>query len=313
MTPERAREARSAVTVNEDRKDWRDRIFCCQRPAHRLCLLRFRQDGILLPFGASRDDFTEPNPALFLTDYWPLLDDADPSTGWYSKDIAETSSGPASADFYGKLYFLVRATIQSFIRRMAGGQVSFRLLNWDVAELIERIKGETFSRIEISNLADTSWLGIHRTLFYAMPMLQPVAYNRHATLITLFMNAVEDTLTSQDKVQKVDNASSARLRSYIKEGRLEKSPNVEVMKTAMGLDIVSQYDDTFDRYTRLHNFSQAAFLIGAVIKENPTIIEKWPYRLKLRPGQPKAQQEFERVLASWAIGKERYMEWRRAT
>ncbi|PHH78981.1 hypothetical protein CDD80_5922 [Ophiocordyceps camponoti-rufipedis] len=311
FTLEEAREIRDGVTANETRVDWQERIFCCQPPKHRLCMQRFRKDGILLPFGASRADFTEPNPTLFLATYWPLLDDADPSSGWYSKDIAETSSGPASSDLYGKLYYHVRETVQAFIGRIAGGQVSFRLLNLDAADLVDHVNGEHFSRIEISNLADTSWLGIHRTLLFMVPLLQSPTLNPHATLITLFMNAVEDTLTGPDKVRKMDASVTARLRSYLKGGRLDKAPTVEIIKTAMAMDIVYSYDDTFDRYASLHNFGQAAAILGTAIKEEHTIVEKWPYKLKLVPGQPKAQEEFTRVLGSWAIGKERYIEWKR--
>jgi hypothetical protein len=47
------------------------------------------------------------------------------------------------------------------------------------------------------------------------------------------------------------------------------------------------------------------------MKEKHSIIEKWPYRLKLRPGQPGAQEEFERRLRDGVSGKERYIEWKR--
>jgi hypothetical protein len=47
------------------------------------------------------------------------------------------------------------------------------------------------------------------------------------------------------------------------------------------------------------------------VKEKHTIIEKWPFRLKLRPGQPGAQEEFDRLLAGGVTGKERYVEWKR--
>jgi hypothetical protein len=58
-------------------------------------------------------------------------------------------------------------------------------------------------------------------------------------------------------------------------------------------------------------FSEAAQSIGAAMKEKNTIIEQWPFRLKLRPGQPGAQGEFERLLGGGVSGKERYVEWKR--
>lgn len=58
-------------------------------------------------------------------------------------------------------------------------------------------------------------------------------------------------------------------------------------------------------------FREAADILGATMKEKHTIIDKWPYRLKLRPGQPGAQDEFDRLLSGETSGKERYVEWKR--
>lgn len=52
-------------------------------------------------------------------------------------------------------------------------------------------------------------------------------------------------------------------------------------------------------------------LLGAVMKSEHTIIDKWPYRFKLRPGQAGAQEEFDRCLRSGLSSKEQYVEWRR--
>lgn len=41
------------------------------------------------------------------------------------------------------------------------------------------------------------------------------------------------------------------------------------------------------------------------------IIEKWPFRFKLRPDQPGAQEEFDRLLSGGVLEKEGYMEWKR--
>ena len=57
--------------------------------------------------------------------------------------------------------------------------------------------------------------------------------------------------------------------------------------------------------------SEAAQFIGAAMKESHTVVEKWPFRLKLQPGQPGAQEEFNRLLGGGLSGKERYVEWKR--
>lgn len=47
------------------------------------------------------------------------------------------------------------------------------------------------------------------------------------------------------------------------------------------------------------------------IKAEHTIIEKWPSRLKLKPGQAGVQEEFDRMMGAGVTGKEFYLEWKR--
>ena len=47
------------------------------------------------------------------------------------------------------------------------------------------------------------------------------------------------------------------------------------------------------------------------MKKEHTIVEKWPFRLKLEPDQPGAQEEFDLLLCSGVSGQERYVEWQR--
>lgn len=62
LTKEQANEARQKVTLAEDRIDFRDRHLFLNSGHHRVALMRFREDGLLLPFGAPRDEFHHPNP-----------------------------------------------------------------------------------------------------------------------------------------------------------------------------------------------------------------------------------------------------------
>lgn len=47
------------------------------------------------------------------------------------------------------------------------------------------------------------------------------------------------------------------------------------------------------------------------MKDHHTIVEKWPLRLKLEPGQPGAEEELKVSLASGHTHVERYVEWAR--
>ena len=64
LTTSQARSVRLAVTVAPHRVDYRHRGLALQKPEHRICMEKFREDGVLLPFSQSRDDFTIPNPCV---------------------------------------------------------------------------------------------------------------------------------------------------------------------------------------------------------------------------------------------------------
>ncbi|RLL98932.1 hypothetical protein CFD26_107683 [Aspergillus turcosus] len=315
LTADRAREIRAAITLAESRKDYRDRYMYCQSPSHRIAFNKFQEDGLLLPFGSSRHEFREPNPTFFQTpNTWPIKDSADPLHGWSSEEVADTSSGPATADIYGKLFFYIRGMLQSFLGRLPSLKLSFEVFQVDAACLPDHLENNSFSRIEVSNISDAAWLGIHHTLSLMVPLLQTPLENPHATLITLFMNAVDETLTDEDKIQGMTAHSpiTKRLLKYLPpQGRPTSPYAPELIKLNLGRDLVRTYDHIFDRYSRTFKFSETAELLGAAMKETHTIIDKWPYRLKLRPGQPGAQEEFDRRFSGGTSGKERYVEWKR--
>lgn len=58
----KAQEIRRAITMAPQRIDHLHRHLSAQKSVHRVCLQRFRHDGILLPFGSSRQPFVVPNP-----------------------------------------------------------------------------------------------------------------------------------------------------------------------------------------------------------------------------------------------------------
>lgn len=62
LSLKQAQEARLEITLAKERQDNKDRRMFAQPPAHRVCGERFREEGILLPFGQSRKDFILPNP-----------------------------------------------------------------------------------------------------------------------------------------------------------------------------------------------------------------------------------------------------------
>lgn len=71
-------------------------------------------------------------------------------------------------------------------------------------------------------------------------------------------------------------------------------------------------DKYFSRYMGKEKFEQIGEALGLVMKPKNTIVEPWPYKLKRRPGQRGAQEEFDMLLGSSHSGIERYVEWKRS-
>ena len=62
LTQEDAQAIRRRVMLAPERVDYLHRALCNQPPPIRVATVTFREDGILLPYGASREKFDTPNP-----------------------------------------------------------------------------------------------------------------------------------------------------------------------------------------------------------------------------------------------------------
>lgn len=85
---------------------------------------------------------------------WLTSDAADPLNGWSLKQVQAFSSGPASADTYGKLFYFVRTFLGAFLSRLSKLPVSFRLFRLDASDLHKHLRGDTFDRIEATRYRD---------------------------------------------------------------------------------------------------------------------------------------------------------------
>lgn len=82
------------------------------------------------------------------------------------------------------------------------------------------------------------------------PLLQAPLINPHATLITLFMNVVDENMTRQDQMARMTHGpTTKRLWKYLPPPKgMSLSPNgPEVIKSAFALESVATYDHIFDR------------------------------------------------------------------
>lgn len=78
-----------------------------------------------------------------------MKDSADPLEGWPSKEVADTHSGPAAADIYGKLFCYLHGTFQTLLHKITSSKVCFRVFQLDAIDLPRHLDSRTFSRIEV--------------------------------------------------------------------------------------------------------------------------------------------------------------------
>lgn len=60
-----------------------------------------------------------------------------------------------------------------------------------------------------------------------------------------------------------------------------------------------------------HVFKQISAGLSVGMKKVHTVVEKWPTRLKLQPGEKGDKEEFLMLLGSTFTATERHVEWRR--
>ncbi|KAH8593889.1 hypothetical protein B0O99DRAFT_546517 [Bisporella sp. PMI_857] len=313
MTYEDTVRVRTAVTLAPERTDYRERwYFKDASPTMRIAKQRFREDGLLLPFGHPRIAFDIPNPTLFHSSRsWPMDDKADPSDGWPILDVQQTPS-LAQRDWYGKLFIYLHSVVESFLDRLENVQISFDLYNVDVKELPRYLEGNKYTRLEVANICDAGYDGIRNTLSLLSPLLQSPLQNPHATLITLFINAVKEVVKMGHQIDEISDMEF--LTKYLPSPRMFPLPGMndaDMLRIWDARDIALDGDKYFDRYMEFCNFEQISADLRVEMKKNNTIVEKWPTKLKLQPGQKGAQEEFRLNLGFNFTNTERYVEWRR--
>ncbi|RAK79057.1 uncharacterized protein BO72DRAFT_476153 [Aspergillus fijiensis CBS 313.89] len=315
LTAESAQKIRTGQVFGASEKDLHDEHMIFLSPRQRLAYHKFRQDGLLLPFGYPRHDFVQPNPTLFqYRGVWPLMARANPLSGWSLRDVLETRSGPATADVYGKLFRYLHKTLARFVERLSSTKIAFQFHQTTAAHLVEGLDKGSFDRIELSNLADNNHMGAYHTLSTMIPLLRPPQQNPHATLITLFTTAISSVTTLDEGLTSMfaDPQTQELLRRYSPETERWSVFDAASLRKASALQLFAPVDRLFDRYLRTFAVLDAASRVGARIKEPHSIVAKWPYRMRLRPDQEGALQELRLCLREIRSSRERYVEWKRS-
>ncbi|KAG7002098.1 hypothetical protein G7Y79_00029g063940 [Physcia stellaris] len=305
---------RLKVVLAPSRVDYRDRELYGISGFRRICSTKFRESGVLAPFGSCLDQFQWSNPLLFneKTSTWLQKDSASPLEGWSMQSIQAPSNLQFTAknDLNGLLYFHVRTVIETFCDRIQ--DPSFK------THFILYCSFSGFDRIEVSNIADEFYLGLHRTLQTFASLIKPPGINHHAVLVTLFLNACEiaDRMMGNQMAGAEQKEMMDQIMKYIhfdKKDFMKAQMNPaspEMFRFMSANDLVRDYDKIFEFYkSNMVNFSGAADSAGLKMREQNTIIDPWPMRLKKKAGEPGAEEEFKRLMESSYSGAERYVEW----
>ncbi|KAA8576352.1 hypothetical protein EYC84_006485 [Monilinia fructicola] len=312
-----AQKVMTETTLSPLRRDYIDRAFYTRPPAWRVCATKFRTDGILLPFGQSRNDFNTPNPTLFQsTDFWPMMDSADPLDGWAFEEFL-SNPPPARNDIYGSLYFYLQYQLRNFCERIRNLQVHFQLFELDALDLPglmkERgIEKQHFDRIEVSNIGDRGYIGPVKLLTTFAPYLKRKSQNPHATLLALFINAVHECSTVEDYLGDM-KFEIERLNKYMPlDPKLflgREASNADFLRYNDARSMFRNVDKPFDKFMKECSLDQLSLNTGMKMKTKHTLVDKWPLRLRMGA----KQKEFDMLLASGQSGSERYVEWESLT
>lgn len=164
---------------------------------------------------------------------------------------------------------------------------------------------------QVSNIADGGYLGPIKTLATFSTLLKQPSQNPHATLITLFLNAIDEVSTSADRLANIIPETN-RLQRYLP---LNMQPVSQKHNHLYGAEFLAfsdarimmgDFDKLFQRYVDKWKMEDLGKMLGMEMKGENTVVDKWPLRLK----ENATQEHFDLLRASAHQGLERYVEWR---
>lgn len=154
LTPKAANTMRLKAVYDPSRRDYLHKGFYTYWRTLRVSMDKFRQDGILLPYGSSRADFDTWNPTFLQTPgLWSFRDDVDPHAGWSHEQII-SGAPKAMGDYLGAQFFMLRALLTKFCERVRKINIQLRMYSVDTLDLPIRLahwKEEVglFDRVEV--------------------------------------------------------------------------------------------------------------------------------------------------------------------
>ncbi|KAF1362388.1 hypothetical protein EJ07DRAFT_174795 [Lizonia empirigonia] len=309
LSAKEAQMLRHDIVLAPARIDYRERAMLQWPPALRVGEMYFRSSGVLLPLGCSLAAFDTPNPTLFQTHDWPMMDNASPRDGWSNVEHSKHSL-VAKADAFGAVFALLRDLLLKFCERVTKFKISFDLYCVNAMEIASHVGAMRFDRIEISNICDRFYVGPQLSLKVFSPLLKDKAANPKATLLMLFLNAVKEIeFNSSDAVKMINKRSAlTRVRKYLPMDTSSSLTNIDdpyFIRCMASFDLLTDWSTNFDVFSKKTQLATVAALCGVKMKSKNTIIEAWPYTV----GPRATKKEFDILAAESTSGIERYVEF----
>ncbi|KAM5372074.1 hypothetical protein ACJZ2D_007724 [Fusarium nematophilum] len=298
-------------------------------PARAAGLLKWRTDGILLPYGVPRDEFTVLNPLFFKDDHaYPPGATAEPLTEW-PIDLFDHDCGPAQNDTYGKMFYYVRSLCIKFQSRIQPLRMNCIIMNKAIKDIPMYFNRMGMNR-QAGDLFDTLPL---LTVAILGHLLQHQDENPNATLLTATRKSVDHQLNSVQKDLAKEKAllwqnSGTKLDELappLEPGESEDSP--KAVRRMIGLLMWRSWDKFSEHYlNETHHFKilsdiaeseqtvkgiTAVGFAGLEFKQKNTVTRRWPYCLVHSPKDAPSLKDFNRWLG-WGDNKpERWLEWKK--
>ncbi|KAF4461775.1 MYND finger family [Fusarium albosuccineum] len=302
-------------------------------PARVCGLVQWKTDGMLLPYGYPRDDFTEPNPLFFSRGKpYPRTATTEPLSEWPAH-VLDQKCGPAVNDVYGKVFYHLRHVCLSFQTRMKSLRAEFTVTKKNLSELpgyFNKRDGRKFDRIEAGPFFDKVPL---MTMAILGHLLQHIDINPHATLLTTTRKSVCHELESvrNDLEQEVldmhveSGTPLDKLAPPLGLTFITNSP--EAVRREIGLLMWRNWDKFSNVYLHApHYFGELAKYMykdcqtngitttcwaGLQFKQKNTVCRPWPNRLVYNRNDDPTLQDFNRWLG-WGDNKPvQWLEWKR--
>ncbi|KAF2822328.1 hypothetical protein CC86DRAFT_409945 [Ophiobolus disseminans] len=285
--------------------------------ALRMCSDKFRRDGILLPYGASRKGFVAWNPKFLQTPgVWPIQDDVDPHCGWSHEDIM-AGAPKAPNDYLGSQFNMLRALLIKFCTRakkldvhfrmyyMGCRQLPARLVQWkeDIG-LYDRVKN-----LYMTNVSDRCNIGPATAISTFAPLLKPLSSNPHAIMLLLFQNAVPEidlhTSLAARLVEHQDcQQTAANYLNYPSpHGEYEERWHPDISRYRGGVNILRNFEVPFGKFVQEVGLPKLLLDQGFKMRDanEHSVTKAWPKRMT--PGGSK--EEFMMRLATCYSGRAR--------